>query len=196
MNQQEIDELLAENDLRLQFSRPSSIRGRVQLSPRYSPREDYDAPTSELPSACYHGSSRPFAIGRRIKARCRPTEFGNRVSRDGVAYEEFVDSFRPAGTGGRECSVFMTKDRRDLNFAGADESFVYEVKPSRPVVRADFGWFVKLLGERRLRDNPKAVEYAKRYWSGEPVPRRDQNHHVFEFLAPAFTIKQRVKGEP
>lgn len=143
---------------------------------------------------CVHGSSRPHAVDSEVVAKCRPTEFGQRMSEDGVYYEEFVDRFRPPGTSGRRCSLFMVDSPDDLNIAGAAEDYVYRVAPARPVVRADFGWFQKLLGEPYLSNNPKAEEYAKRYWSGDPSDYRGS--HVVEYLAPAFTIRRKLEHVP
>lgn len=134
-----------------------------------------------------HGSSVKQQIGGVVRAtKNRPTEFSHRKSVDGIRIEDYVESQRPKGEVSRLRSIFMVKDRKTLNHAGASEDYVYIVKAYGHVTKANFGWFAEIMtmtgeGEKMpLKDNKWAVEYAHNYWHGVPY---NGPGAVWEYLA-------------
>lgn len=138
----------------------------------------------------YHGGSVRHKEGEFIRAEKKRTEFSDRRSKDGVSYEDFMEAHRPSGKVSRLQCIYLVKDRADLNRAGATEEHVYEVKVVGYVTKVHWGWFSALLGERKLKNNPKAVEIAKKYWSGAPNTRRSQ--FPFEYLASSVQFIKEV----
>lgn len=145
----------------------------------------------------YHGSPVPLKVTSTLRARPRHSEFDDRVSVDGVSVEEFVESYRPSTAVSRLKCIYGVNSVGDLNVAGASEDYVYEIVPIGNVTRAHFGWVSKILrlvfNKQELLNNPKAIKFAKAYWSGVDCPAsKDYAPAVREVLCSAVKIKKQV----
>ncbi len=138
-------------------------------------------------------------LGTVLKAKSRKTEFSDRVSADGVNVELFVENLRPATEVSRLKSIFMVEKRSMLNYLGAAEDYVYLVKATGHVTKANFAWFSELLSLARngkLLRNTRAVKCAVNYWKATPVIGQglpSYRKDGFEYLASSVIFEKMVK---
>lgn len=128
-------------------------------------------------SKFYHGSSREFPVGHVLSGGHFKSEFGNQL-------ETIFDLQRPKNMPGRKDGVFMVTRPGDVNWAGGDDAYVYEVKPMGPAFRHNQSWFAEAYGlfmkNADLKGWPpkmskgalKSIEeplskFADAYWSGD-----------------------------
>lgn len=130
----------------------------------------------------WHASFDELPVGTTLAPR---PDYERRWSDHHVG--RILEDLRPTDSLAHCEAVFMCDDPQDCDNAGAHCEWLFAVEPAGLVQRHDMHWATeidRLVSNGLPINDPKIVELAQRYWSGQ-----GSQHPVWEYLARTAIIR-------
>lgn len=113
----------------------------------------------------YHGSQSEFPVGFTLSPQLGG--YATLPDEDIAEVEAIIEQFRPPDKIPRRDAVFMVGNPDEIDAAGGNDDFIYEVEPIGKVEASDLSWYSKISVYWMDMTDDKKQQLAEGYWSGE-----------------------------